>query len=325
MFYSIRHLTKFRYRTPVSESVMETRMHPRSEGNQRCLTFHLSVSPRCRAFSYRDYLGNHVHHFDIPGQHSQLVIIAEALVDLQALTPVPTAIGREAWEELDALVTDGDYSEMLLASEFASPTDSLLKLGRQLDIRRRDDPLTVLRELNSALYTSFEYVLKSTKVDSPIDDAIRSHQGVCQDFAHIMIALVRSLQIPCRYVSGYLHRRVEDHDRSAEDATHAWVEALLPQLGWVGFDPTNNLLAGDRHIRTAIGRDYADVPPTKGVFRGRTASELLVAVRVTASATPPEMDQGLPVPEDWSVLVEKAQEQPKPPAPPPVQQMQQQQ
>ncbi len=325
MFYSIRHLTKFRYGTPVSESVMETRMHPRSEGNQRCLTFHLSVSPRCRAFSYRDYLGNHVHHFDIPGQHSQLVIIAEALVDLQALTPVPTAIGWEAWEELDALVTDGDYSEMLLASEFASPTDSLLKLGRQLDIRRRDDPLTVLRELNSALYTSFEYVLKSTKVDSPIDDAIRSRRGVCQDFAHIMIALVRSLQIPCRYVSGYLHRRVEDHDRSAEDATHAWVEALLPQLGWVGFDPTNNLLAGDRHIRTAIGRDYADVPPTKGVFRGRTASELSVAVRVTASATAPEMDQGLPVPEDWSVLVEKAQEPPEPPAPPPVQQMQQQQ
>jgi transglutaminase-like putative cysteine protease len=325
MFYSIRHLTKFRYATPVSESVMETRMHPRSEGNQRCLTFHLSVSPRCRAFSYRDYLGNHVHHFDIPGQHAQLVIIAEALVDLQGPTAIPAAIGPEAWSELDALVQDGDYSEMLLPSEFASPTASLLKLGAQLDVRRRDDPLTVLRELNSALYSSFEYALKSTKVDSPIDDAIRNRQGVCQDFAHIMIALVRSLRIPCRYVSGYLHRRVEDHDRSAEDATHAWVEALLPQLGWVGFDPTNDLLAGDRHIRTAIGRDYADVPPTKGIFRGRTASELSVAVRVTSSESAPEMDQGLPMPEDWSVLVEKAQEQPKPPVPPPVQQMQQQQ
>jgi transglutaminase-like putative cysteine protease len=325
MFYSIRHLTKFRYTTPVSESVMETRMHPRNEANQRCLTFHLAVSPRCRAFSYRDYLGNHVHHFDIPGQHSQLVIIAEALVDLQATLQIPASLTSAAWEELDALVQDGDYWEMLLPSEFAKPTPSLLKLAGQLDVRRRDDPLTVLRELNSELYSSFEYALKSTRVDSPIDDAIRTRQGVCQDFAHIMISLVRTLKIPCRYVSGYLHRRVEDHDRSAEDATHAWVEALLPHLGWVGFDPTNNLIAADRHVRTAIGRDYADVPPTKGIFRGKTASELSVAVRVTASEIAPEVDQGLPVPEDWSVLVEKAQEQPKPPAPPPAQQMQQQQ
>jgi len=325
MFYSIRHLTKFRYATPVSESVMETRMHPRNEVNQRCLTFHLAVSPRCRPFSYRDYLGNHVHHFDIPGQHSQLVIIAEALVDVQAPLQLPASLTSEAWEELDALVQDGDYWEMLLPSEFARPTPSLLKLAGQLEVRRRDDPLTVLRELNSALYSSFEYASKSTRVDSPIDDAIGTSQGVCQDFAHIMIALVRTLQIPCRYVSGYLHRRIEDHDRSAEDATHAWVEALLPHLGWVGFDPTNNLIATDRHVRTAIGRDYADVPPTKGIFRGKTASELSVAVRVTASEVAPEVDQGLPVPEDWSVLVEKAQEQPKPPAPPPAQQMQQQQ
>jgi transglutaminase-like putative cysteine protease len=304
---------------------METRMHPRNEVNQRCLTFHLAVSPRCRAFSYRDYLGNHVHHFDIPGQHAQLVIIAESLVDLQPPLQLPASLTPASWDDLDALVQDGDYWEMLLPSEFAKPTSSLIKLAGQLGVRRRDDPLTVVRELNSALYSSFEYALKSTRVDSPIDDAIRTRQGVCQDFAHIMISLVRTLRIPCRYVSGYLHRRVEDHDRSAEDATHAWVEALLPHLGWVGFDPTNNLIAADRHVRTAIGRDYADVPPTKGIFRGKTASELSVAVRVTASEVAPEVDSGLPVPEDWSVLVEKAQEQPKPPAPPPAQQMQQQQ
>jgi len=326
MFYSIRHLTKFRYTTPVSESVMETRMHPRSDQSQRCLTFHLSVSPRCRAFTYRDHLGNHVHHFDIPGQHSQLVIVAEALVDLQHPVEVPSSLAPEAWRELDARVTDGDYWEMLLPSEFANPTPLLLELAKKLDVCRRDDPLRVLHELNSALYDSLEYVPKSTKVDSPIDDAIRNQQGVCQDFAHIMIALVRTLRIPCRYVSGYLHRRVEDHDRSTDGATHAWVEAFLPQLGWVGFDPTNHLVAGDRHLRTAIGRDYADVPPTKGVFRGETASQLSVAVRVTASEVAPEIDQGLPVPEDWSVLVEKAQKAPpKPASPPQLAQQQQQQ
>ncbi len=128
-----------------------------------------------------------------------------------------------------------------------------------------------------------------------------------------MTALVRSkLRIPCRYVSGYLYHGHEHQDRSIASQTHAWVEALIPQLGWVGFDPTNWLVAGDRHIRTAIGRDYADVPPTHGIFRGRAASELSVAVRVLSTETAPLLDQEMPVPEDWSILVEKAQAIPEP-------------
>jgi transglutaminase-like putative cysteine protease len=321
MFYSIKHLTKFHYAMPVSESVMEARMHPRSEGNQRCLTFHLAVSPRCRVFAYRDHVGNNIHHFDIPGQHSYLVIVAESLLDVQPAPEIPSSLPPDAWAEADAMVQMGDYWENLLPSEFAEPTPILLELANKLEVQRRDDPLSLLRELNQRLYDYFDYVPKSTKVDSPIDEAILSRQGVCQDFAHVMIALVRSLRIPCRYVSGYLYRRAQDHDRSVVDATHAWVEAFLPPLGWVGFDPTNCLLAGDRHIRTAIGRDYADVPPTRGIFRGKTASDLSVAVRVTASEDAPELDQVLPVPEEWSVLVEKAQE----PPPPPVKSMQQEQ
>ena len=321
MFYSIKHLTKFHYASPVSESVMEARMHPRSEGNQRCLTFHLAVSPRCRVFAYRDHVGNNVHHFDIPGQHSYLVIVAESLLDVQPAPEVPSSLPPDAWAEADAMVQMGDFWENLLPSEFAEPTPLLLDLANKLEVCRRHDPLSLLRELNQRLYDYFDYVPKSTKVDSPIDEAIQSRQGVCQDFAHVMIALVRSLRIPCRYVSGYLYRRAQDHDRSVVDATHAWVEAFLPPLGWVGFDPTNCLLASDRHIRTAIGRDYADVPPTRGIFRGHTASDLSVAVRVTASEDAPELDQVLPVPEEWSVLVEKAQE----PPPPPVKSMQQEQ
>ncbi|HYK51476.1 MAG TPA: transglutaminase family protein, partial [Terriglobales bacterium] len=286
----------------------------RSEGNQRCLTFHLAVSPRCRVFAYRDHVGNNIHHFDIPGQHSYLVIVAESLLDVQPALEIPSSLPPDAWAEADAMVQMGDYWENLLPSEFAEPTPLLLELANKLEVERRDDPLTLLRELNQRLYDYFDYVPKSTKVDSPIDEAIQSRQGVCQDFAHVMIALVRNLGIPCRYVSGYLYRRAQDHDRSVVDATHAWVEAFLPPLGWVGFDPTNCLLAGDRHIRTAIGRDYADVPPTRGIFRGHTASDLSVAVRVTASEDAPELDQILPVPEEWSVLVEKAQEPPPPPA-----------
>ena len=123
-----------------------------------------------------------------------------------------------------------------------------------------------------------------------------------------------------------LSRLVDVYKRQTPDATHAWVDVLLPHLGWVGFDPTNNLVAHHRHIRTAVGRDYADVPPTHGIFRGKTASELYVAVHVEASAEPPALDRKMPIPEDWSVLVEKAQQPPEPVLPfMDLQQMQQQQ
>jgi transglutaminase-like putative cysteine protease len=324
-FFSIRHLTKFRYGLPVSESVMETRMHPRSDSSQRCLTFSLSVSPRCRVFSYRDHLGNNVHHFDIPGGHSQLVIVAEALVEQQPLSEVPPSLDPSAWQQLDALVAEGDYWEMLLPSEFAKPTQALMGLVELFEISRRDDPLTVLRELNGKVYQYFNYVPRSTRADSPIDEAIESRNGVCQDFAHTMIALVRHLRIPCRYVSGYLYHGEQNADRSVSDAMHAWIEAFLPHVGWVGFDPTNNLLAHEGHIRTAIGRDYADVPPTSGVYSGRSDSELYVAVQVTAFDEPPAFDQEMPIPEDWSILVERAQEPSSTPSLLQLQQMQQQQ
>lgn len=325
-FYSIRHLTRFRYSRPISESIMETRMHPRSDSNQHCLTFSLSVSPRCRVFSYRDHLGNNVQHFDIPGEHTQLVVIAESVVEQQALPDVPSFLSPDAWGALDDLIDTGDYREMLLPSTFAVETPALALLARQLDVTRRDDPLMMVHELNQRLFNYFDYVPSHTRVDSPIDEAIVSGKGVCQDFAHTMIALLRHVGIPARYVSGYLYRGREDHDRSTPDATHAWVDVLLPHLGWVGFDPTNNLVAHHRHIRTAVGRDYADVPPTHGIFRGSTASELYVAVHVEASEHPPALDRKLPIPDDWSVLVERAQQPEERPQPLiDLQQMQQQQ
>jgi transglutaminase-like putative cysteine protease len=326
MYYSIRHLTKFLYKSAVSESIMETRMHPRSDAQQRCLTFHLSVSPRCRVFSYRDHQSNQIHHFDIPGQHGQLVIVAESLVEMQPHAEIPASLPNSAWAALDALVHEGDFWEMLLPSEFASFTPELEALGDHLDLKRRDDPLSVLHKLNAQLFEYFAYKPQTTKADSPIELALTTKAGVCQDFSHIMIALVRSrLQIPCRYVSGYLFHGEGANDRSVSSATHAWIEAFLPELGWVGFDPTNDLVAGDRHIRTAIGRDYADVPPTHGVFRGRTKSELSVAVRVEPSEGVPSLDRELPVPEDWSMLVEKAQALPEQPPPLTRQQQQSQQ
>jgi len=313
MFYSIRHVTKFQYTGPVSESMMEVRMHPRSEMNQRCLTFLLSVSPRTTVTSYRDYLANTIYHFDVPGLHSQLIIVAEALVDVQAPPQLPYSLPNDAWGELDDLVAAGDYWEMLTPTALSQPTAALQDLGKKLGVMRRDDPLRVLCELNTSLYHWFDYMPKSTNVDSLIDEAIHSHKGVCQDFAHVMLALARGMGIPSRYVSGYLYHRNQNQDRSSEGATHAWIEALLPGLGWVGFDPTNNLLVGDRHIRTAIGRDYADVPPTRGVYKGTADSHLSVGVRVVQSDYMPPLEEEMNVIEDWSTYL------------PPVEDLQQQQ
>lgn len=298
MYYTVRHTTKFRYSAPISESIMEVRIHPRSEGTQRCLDFRLKTSPAAQIFNYRGENGNRVHHFDVPNRHNHLTITAETIVELSSPPPLPEALTPAVWDELDALTTDDAYWDTLHPSHFTHPTELLASLIAELQIERRDDPLTVVKAITTAVYTTFEYAKQNTRVDSPIDDALRIRRGVCQDFAHVMIALVRSLGIPCRYVSGYLFHQREHTGRSADGATHAWVEVFLPGSGWVGFDPTNNMLAGDRHIRVAIGRDYADVPPTHGIFRGKAESELSVIVRIYPTELPPP-SADLSLEADW--------------------------
>jgi transglutaminase-like putative cysteine protease len=280
MNYTIRHTTRFEYSAPVYESFMEVRKCPRTEGSQRVQRFSLAISPHTHIFHYVDFLGNVVHTFDIPRAHTRLSITAEAYVEVNTAPLLPDALPVDAWAQLDREVEMGDFWDMLMPSQYIETTPSVLQLAQELHAARRDDPLTVLRELNQAIFDKFDYVPNYTNVDSHIDEALVSRKGVCQDFAHIMITLVRPLGIPCRYVSGYLYTGKEDADRSAQDATHAWVEAWLPGCGWVGFDPTNNLIVSDRHIRVAIGRDYADVPPTHGVFRGEVESTLSVGVQV---------------------------------------------
>jgi transglutaminase-like putative cysteine protease len=259
-------------------------MQPRNEVHQRCLSFSLNVTPAANIMQYRDFMGNTVHHFDIAGKYETVKITAQSLVEVLDW-PAPAASEAGAWEDLDALIATEDHWEMLLPSHFAQPTAALKQFALELGVRREGNPLELLFRLNQAIYEAFSYVPNSTKVDSPIDDALSSRQGVCQDFAHIMISLLRELRVPCRYISGYLYQTAKK-DRSTEGASHAWVEALVPKIGWVAFDPTNNLVGSDRHVRVAIGRDYADVPPTRGVYKGEARSELSVGVTVALSDAP---------------------------------------
>jgi transglutaminase-like putative cysteine protease len=307
MFYAIRHFTRYRYSHPVWQSMMEVRMHPRSEGNQRCFIFQLSVNPRARIFAHTDARGNLVHHFDLPQRHRQLTIISDALVNLDAPQTIPETMDCAAWDELDQMIEKKDYWDMLMPSHFARTSPELQELAEEIGVNERAgrNPLAFLQDVVSGVYRSFSYVKKSTAVNSPIEHALKSRQGVCQDFAHIMITLVRSANIPCRYVSGYLYHSAENSDRSSDGATHAWVEALLPGLGWVGFDPTNNIIVGERHIRTAVGRDYADVPPTMGTMKGKAETELQVRVRVTPSQAVLPPDEEFAADEEWSQFLEE--------------------
>jgi transglutaminase-like putative cysteine protease len=312
MFYAIRHFTRYRYSRPVWQSMMEVRMHPRSEGNQRCFVFQLSVNPRVRIFGYTDSYGNLVHHFDLPAKHEQLTIIADMLVNIDGQPSIPDFTGYEDWGRLEQLIEVEDHWHMLSLSHFARPSPELEDLAREIGVIERRDrsPLEFLKDIAAGVNQSLSYVKKSTSVNSPIEDALRSRKGVCQDFAHVMIALVRGAGIPCRYVSGYLYHDGDSALAPGDGATHAWVEALLPSAGWVGFDPTTNRLAGERHIRTAIGRDYADVPPTMGVMKGKAETQLQVRVRVTPSEAVLPPDEEFAADEEWSQFLDDNQSEP---------------
>jgi transglutaminase-like putative cysteine protease len=180
MFYAIRHLTRYRYSRPVSQSMMEVRMHPRSEGSQRCLTFQLSVHPRVRIFSYTDHRGNLVHHFDLPTAHQQLTIIVDTLVNLDPQPELPEKLSPGAWDDLEELIADDDSWDMLLPSHFARTSPALEKLAKDLGFERRDgrDPLETLRAMTTAIFDGFDYVKRSTAVHSPIEDALQSRRTV---------------------------------------------------------------------------------------------------------------------------------------------------
>lgn len=295
MRYFIEHTTRFIYSNPVHENLTEIRMAPRTEGSQRCFQFRLTTKPNVQVQRYDDPFGNVVYHFDVPSPHTKLEIHASSAVEVEPADPLPEALGDEEWQAIDSLRDEGEFWDWRQPSHFAVRTKALETLARGLKLEdRRHDPLSMLRQINRSIYRRFTYSAESTAVDSPIDEAIRQKSGVCQDFAHIGIALLRRLGIPARYVSGYLYHDGSDRDTAA-NASHAWIEAYLPSLGWIGVDPTNDRIAGDHHIRIGIGRDYADVPPTKGVYKGEAESELAVAVSVSKTRREPAQDAALHV------------------------------
>jgi len=293
----IRHVTQYHFDDPIRENVMEVWMQPQKGARQRLVSFEMEVDPPAQLFSYADTFGNAVYHFDVPQPHERLTIQVRAAVETQAPTPLPEALDMGEWDRLRSDFVRGENFDFLRPHGFTVETDALRAFiaEKRIEALRARDPLNAVRELCRIIFESFEYDAGATQADSPIDVALESRRGVCQDLAHIMIAICRSWGIPARYVSGYLLADRRAGDRSDPDATHAWVEVFLPSTRWIGLDPTNNIEAGERHVSAAVGRDYGDVPPSRGVYKGEAESELAVAVsvrRARAAMTEPEFLRG---------------------------------
>jgi transglutaminase-like putative cysteine protease len=274
MILEIQHETRFDYTEPVKESVTEVRMQPVSDLHQTCHSFHLNVMPATQQSWYEDGFGNSVHHFNILGAHGQVCILAASIVETH-----PRPINLDGSPTTWPLALDDCNLEVLDFLRFRGPvrpTPRLESVIEELQPRKGMSIARFILAVAHYIHANYEYARDVTLASSPIDHLLEHRKGVCQDFTHLMIALLRHFEIPARYVSGYIHRT------NKESQSHAWCEAWLPDLGWVGVDPTNDCLTQDHFVKVAVGRDFSDVPPNKGVYRGR--GEESISVRVESRA-----------------------------------------
>ncbi len=280
--YDIEHVTRYRYSSPVSGCVMSLCLEPRQDADQRLLRFEIETDPPAPMNAEADSFGNTKHVLNIHREHPALAITARATVEQTPARRRPHSLRAGAWEEIGGWRDSFTLWDFIQPSALTRPSPALSAFTDRLGIEPAEDPLHAVQRLSNLLYRNLDYVPGSTSAISPVDHILETGRGVCQDYAHAMIAIARSWGVPTRYVSGYLHDSdSEEFDAPAPpSASHAWAECLLPELGWVGFDATNDRLAGHGHIRLAVGRDYRDVAPTSGIFRGGGESHIEVEVRV---------------------------------------------
>ncbi len=280
MLYQATHVTRYIYEQPVSQCLTESRLTPRSYEGQRLHSSNIRVQPEPVVSEERtDYFGNHVTMYAVLRSHDKLTTTATSIVEV---TPLPQPESEITWEATRDLLAEQPDTEALKAFEFVFSSPLIPVGGEFLKYAQAVfQPGRGLLEgawaLSHKIHEDFKYQPKSTSIDTPLTDIIRNRKGVCQDFAHIMIAAMRSLRLPVRYVSGYLRSNANYQGAAA---SHAWVSVYVPGQGWASFDPTNDLIPTDGHVTLAWGRDYSDVTPLKGITLGGGGQSVEVEVRV---------------------------------------------
>ncbi len=281
MNFAIRFLTEYRYDAPVTDNLNALRVKPATMATQSVEDFVVRVDPESRLNQHLDYFGTTVIEFGISRPHEHLSIDVRARVKTSAPDDPP----ETDWTPVEERAYEAAAGEFLLP---AGPEPEDIAIEDMVGLTRGETPLATLSKLVELIPDRFEYRAGVTYVGSTVKDLLDAGAGVCQDFAHLALLLLRRHGIGARYVSGYLWAPSEDA-ASAEVETHAWIEALLPAatgLTWVAADPTNRTLGGESHVKIGHGRHYADVPPVKGVYRGGAGSELSASVRMTRGDAP---------------------------------------
>lgn len=284
MRLQVSHLTKYVYREPVIDSVNEIRLTPKTENCQTCCEHSISIQPSVSLFPYIDYFGNTVHYFSVPLPHEELVIESRSIVQtseasIEQTSRVPYSAECEI---LESEAFQNQYAEYLMETAYTKTTKELEDFARGIVYGEKVESVyELLERISHAIYTTFTYETNVTNVHTTVEETLQLKRGVCQDYAHLMIATCRLFNVPCRYVSGYHYLgEIGSEETKVQHFSHAWVEAYVPLIGWIGLDPTNNEKTNWRYIKIGHGRNYSDVVPVKGMYRGTSCQQLEVTVEL---------------------------------------------
>jgi transglutaminase-like putative cysteine protease len=276
--FKIQHVTKYTYEALVRDSANKVILFPIKDEYQEVLKHELKITGEPQVDIYKDYYGNEVGSFTTSSVHNELVIdsITEVVTKARVL-PDDSRPKDEQWNLLLQARQQVNFIDFLRIEPF----DVIPELTIVAEsVNNRDvTPLAAVQRLNDYVYNNFLYIKGITSVETTLDEIWKLKAGVCQDFAHMLSAMLRIVKIPARYVSGYVCPN--KNGMRGEGATHAWVEAYIPFYGWLGFDPTNNVLVNDLHVRLAVGKNYSDCSPVKGTYKGTSNQKLEVGVTVS--------------------------------------------
>ncbi len=291
--FFIRHRTQYKYSGFVIDAASELKLYPLEDEFQKVIEQHINISQQPNVDVLKDYFGNTTGFFSLISPHNELLIESLVAVQLVPIVFLPrNSNWNEVWEKIKSDKVQSEFHDYINSEMAACGADIQRSISDLID--HKQHPLDTIQELSNYIYKNFTYTKGVTDIETSIDEIWKLKAGVCQDFAHLLLYMARLMGVPSRYISGYICPGTSEW--RGEGATHAWAEVWLPDLGWIGVDPTNKCLAGERHVRLATGRNFSDCTPVKGTYKGARKHTLEVTVKFsTKSFSETESSDSIPM------------------------------
>lgn len=282
--FKVKHITRYTYDSPVVDCTNQIMLFPIQDHLQNVVHHKLTITKNPPVEIFVDYFGNRLGMFSLIEPHKELLILSESeVITYEVNVPENERPAEDQWNDLQLVVGQFPYIDFLQTESFEKHEE----LQAVIDSVHQEGltPFQSSMAFTEFIYKNFKYVKGVTSVETNVSEIWTLKAGVCQDFAHMLLLMLRKIGVPARYVSGYICPR--NHELRGEGATHAWVEAYVPDYGWLGFDPTNNCVVNDRHIRLAVGRNFSDCTPVKGTYKGSSNHILEVSVSINNNEIAP--------------------------------------